>query len=116
MNRGATDSHRTFYCTAYESQPGTYALILQSTINQYLGIGQLGELQVCPGIYIYIGSAFGPGGLLSRVSRHQRLSRIVIGILTICAPSLDLNAFGTAINPSGKSISGPPSPASYPGP
>lgn len=49
---------------------GTYALLLQSTHRQSLGVGRLGILDVRPGYYVYIGSAFGPGGLRARVTRH----------------------------------------------
>jgi Uri superfamily endonuclease len=55
-----------------ESRPGTYALVLKSTSSLQVEIGRWGTLQVKPGYYIYIGSAFGPGGVLSRVSRHCR--------------------------------------------
>jgi len=35
-------------------------------------VGRWGELVVAPGYYVYVGSAFGPGGLRARVSRHYR--------------------------------------------
>ncbi|MBW2477234.1 MAG: GIY-YIG nuclease family protein [Deltaproteobacteria bacterium] len=38
-------------------------------------IGRWGFLQVGQGHYIYVGSAHGPGGLLSRVSRHLRSTK-----------------------------------------
>lgn len=52
------------------SEPGTYILILRSETTAGLGIGRWGQLQTVPGYYVYIGSAFGPGGVLARVSRH----------------------------------------------
>ena len=52
------------------SQPGTYILILRSDITASVEIGRWGQLQLCPGYYAYIGSAFGSGGLRARVSRH----------------------------------------------
>jgi len=52
--------------------PGTYALILHSTHSRALPIGRLGEMQVEPGYYIYVGSAFGPGGLRGRLMHHLR--------------------------------------------
>ena len=52
--------------------PGTYALILQSHRTTDVQIGHWGRLHVEPGYYIYIGSAFGPGGVRSRVTRHFR--------------------------------------------
>jgi len=59
-----------------EARPGTYALILRASTRQRLFVGQLGPLQVSFGIYIYVGSAFGPGGLAARVARHQRQTQV----------------------------------------
>lgn len=53
-------------------EPGTYALILKSDFSAELQIGRWGRLDVKPGYYIYVGSAFGPGGVKARVSRHFR--------------------------------------------
>ena len=55
--------------------PGTYALILRCTLTRRIRIGALGILPLQPGVYIYIGSAFGSGGLRARVSRHQRRTK-----------------------------------------
>ena len=52
------------------SQPGTYALLLEATAKQDVPIGKLGVLHMLPGIYVYVGSALGPGGLAARVERH----------------------------------------------
>lgn len=54
------------------SEPGTYALILRSSRSERLQIGRLGILEQEPGYYIYVGSAFGPGGLWARTRRHRR--------------------------------------------
>lgn len=35
-------------------------------------VGALGKFSLEPGFYLYVGSAFGPGGLRGRVSRHLR--------------------------------------------
>lgn len=51
---------------------GTYALILRSERSISLEVGRLGMINVQPGFYIYVGSAFGPGGIRARVSRHFR--------------------------------------------
>ena len=40
--------------------------------RQQLQIGRLGGVQLSKGWYVYVGSAFGPGGLAARVSRHLR--------------------------------------------
>jgi Uri superfamily endonuclease len=49
---------------------GTYALILSSSNKRQIAVGKLGTLQLKPGFYIYIGSAFGPGGLKARIAHH----------------------------------------------
>ena len=55
-----------------DSKPGTYALILRSWRRQRLKVGRWREIGVEPGYYIYIGSAFGPGGVQARLNRHCR--------------------------------------------
>jgi Uri superfamily endonuclease len=52
--------------------PGTYALILRAVHPVSVMVGKAGQLEVRPGIYIYTGSAFGPGGLRARLARHLR--------------------------------------------
>jgi Uri superfamily endonuclease len=54
---------------------GTYALMLQSRVSLSLQVGALGNVAMCPGFYIYVGSAFGPGGLRARISRHIKRSK-----------------------------------------
>src|SRR5689334_929575 len=53
-----------------ESSSGTYALILHAPNAQQVVIGRLGHLQVLPGAYIYVGSAFGAGGVAGRLRHH----------------------------------------------
>lgn len=55
--------------------PGTYALILQCDSIARVQVGRWGKLQLQPGYYIYVGSAFGPGGVRGRVSRHFRKTK-----------------------------------------
>ena len=52
--------------------PGTYALLLRSKTQRDIEVGALGTMTVRPGAYVYVGSAFGPGGLRARVQRHAR--------------------------------------------
>ncbi len=52
--------------------PGTYALLLRGEEPQEIAVGALGEMTVRPDVYVYVGSAFGPGGLRARVARHVR--------------------------------------------
>jgi Uri superfamily endonuclease len=51
---------------------GTYALILRSHSKATTQVGRWGRINLETGYYIYIGSAFGPGGVRARVSRHFR--------------------------------------------
>lgn len=55
-----------------KNDPGTYALILQSNSTKTIQVGRWGGLDLQLGYYIYVGSAFGPGGVRARVSRHLR--------------------------------------------
>ena len=55
-----------------EAGPGTYALLLRTRKGMSVQIGRWGRLDVWPGFYVYVGSAFGPGGVQARVSRHCR--------------------------------------------
>jgi Uri superfamily endonuclease len=57
------------------AEPGTYALVLSSSVQRRIRIGQLGTMQLQPGYYIYVGSALGPGGLRARIARHLRLHK-----------------------------------------
>ncbi|MFN2190477.1 MAG: GIY-YIG nuclease family protein [Candidatus Promineifilaceae bacterium] len=58
--------------TSLPSAPGVYALVLHLPEDANIVIGKLGEFNFPPGFYLYIGSAFGPGGLASRLKRHGR--------------------------------------------
>lgn len=51
-------------------EPGTYALILGLENDTTIPIGRLGQFDFPAGYYIYVGSAFGPGGLSARLRRH----------------------------------------------
>ncbi|MBW2697673.1 MAG: GIY-YIG nuclease family protein [Deltaproteobacteria bacterium] len=62
--RGVPDTH------------GTYALLLQCVRSGRVAVGSLGVMDVEPGVYIYLGSAFGPGGLRARLSRHAARRKV----------------------------------------
>ncbi len=50
---------------------GTYVLILHAgSPAARVAIGRFGVLAVQPGYYVYVGSAFGPGGLKARLAHH----------------------------------------------
>jgi Uri superfamily endonuclease len=52
---------------------GSYILVLQldHAIDD-LQVGRLGRFSFPAGYYLYVGSAFGPGGLAARMSHHER--------------------------------------------
>ena len=52
--------------------PGTYALVLHCRYRTDIQVGRRARIGLQPGYYIYIGSAFGPGGIRARVLRHCR--------------------------------------------
>lgn len=59
---------------AMTNQPGTYALVLTCQKAITLRIGRLGDLALKPGVYVYVGSALGPGGLSARIAHHRRIA------------------------------------------
>lgn len=61
---------RAYVSENLPADKGSYLLILESVNRGKVRVGRKGELAYRPGIYLYIGSAFGPGGLRARVSRH----------------------------------------------
>jgi Uri superfamily endonuclease len=54
---------------------GTYVLLLAVDAAFNGQIGKLGEVILPAGIYAYVGSAHGPGGLRARVLRHLRADK-----------------------------------------
>lgn len=51
---------------------GTYVLALWLEAPRDISIGRLGTFRFPAGWYLYVGSAFGPGGLAARLGRHWR--------------------------------------------
>ena len=51
---------------------GSYILIMYVQQQSIVEIGRKGSMTLQPGFYLYVGSAFGPGGLCARVGRHAR--------------------------------------------
>ena len=51
-------------------EKGTYVLIASVPLMKRIAIGQLGEFDIVPGFYAYVGSAFGAGGLCARIGHH----------------------------------------------
>ncbi|MCX7791437.1 MAG: GIY-YIG nuclease family protein [Chloroflexaceae bacterium] len=55
---------------------GTYILVLQlDRLAPGLRIGKLGMFDFPPGFYLYVGSAFGTGGLAARLAHHRRVEK-----------------------------------------
>lgn len=61
-----------FDATLLPAESGTYILLLESGQYSDVAIGRFATLALQPGWYLYVGSAFGPGGLRARVGRHLR--------------------------------------------
>ena len=55
-------------------QQGTYALMFKCEIPFLAVAGRLGSIQIDSGFWVYVGSAFGPGGLRSRLAHHLKPS------------------------------------------
>jgi Uri superfamily endonuclease len=55
-------------------EKGTYILIASVPQMKRIGIGRLGEFDIVPGFYAYVGSAFGAGGLCARIGHHLESS------------------------------------------
>jgi Uri superfamily endonuclease len=53
----------------------TYILVLRLTKPRRLRIGRLGLRSFPAGFFLYVGSAFGPGGLKGRMGHHLRGTR-----------------------------------------
>lgn len=49
---------------------GTYIILFHRKKGDFIRVGKLGELFFRRGYYAYVGSAFGPGGVKSRLKHH----------------------------------------------
>jgi Uri superfamily endonuclease len=58
-------------------EPGAYALLLTVRRTLRLDLPALGNPALPPGLYVYAGSARGPGGIRARVARHLRRDKAV---------------------------------------
>ena len=59
------------------SRPGTYGLLLRLLEPVHLDLAPLGSPVFAPGLYLYCGSANGPGGIRARLGRHLRRDKAV---------------------------------------
>jgi len=55
-----------------EASGGTYILLLELASPATVTIGRLGQISFVEGVYAYVGSALGPGGLAARIGRYTR--------------------------------------------
>jgi Uri superfamily endonuclease len=60
--------------TECDTRPGTYALPLVPEIVGTVRIGRLGDLTLDGGVFVYVGSALGPGGVAARCRHHRRIA------------------------------------------
>jgi Uri superfamily endonuclease len=56
------------------NHPGTYALVFLCETPFRAVIGKVGPIRIASGYWVYVGSAFGPGGLRARLSHHLKPS------------------------------------------
>ncbi len=55
-----------------DARPGTYALLLRIAVAEIAFVGRRDRLPLAPGWAVYVGSAFGPGGIAARLAHHRR--------------------------------------------
>ena len=55
---------------AIPASAGTYLLLADCRAPKTIPIGRLGPVHFDTGVYAYVGSAHGPGGLAARLGRH----------------------------------------------
>jgi len=56
-------------------EKGVYVLVLKCTGEKSVRVGSFGHISIKPGYYYYVGSAFGGGGLSSRIKRHLKTAK-----------------------------------------
>jgi Uri superfamily endonuclease len=76
---------------AIPDRAGTYVLLLTVDAAFRGQVGKLGEVILPAGLYAYVGSAHGPGGLRARVMRHLRADKrphwhidALTGVFPVC--------------------------------
>lgn len=63
--------------TGLTAAPGAYVLFMELEETLSLRATSLGPRTLAPGRYAYCGSAYGPGGLRSRLRRHLKREKAV---------------------------------------
>ncbi len=57
--------------------PGTYGLLFRLSKPIRVSIARLGNPELPEGLYVYCGSAKGPGGVRARLGRHLRCEKTI---------------------------------------
>ena len=86
--------------SAIDSTKGIYLLVFhrQQVTTQSIKVGRLGSCQLMPGYYLYVGSAFGPGGIRARVTHHLNAQTRQHWHLDYIKPHLKFLALGITLN------------------
>jgi Uri superfamily endonuclease len=74
------------------SEKGTYILLFDTDRDACVDVGKLGPVRLIPGYYLYVGSAFGPGGIKARVGRHIKTGKRQHWHIDYVRTKLTLNA------------------------
>ena len=74
-NSMKSKAHSTSDQLMLSPEKGTYLLFLINTSNIEISIGALGLVAFLEGVYVYVGSALGLGGIERRVRRHLSLTK-----------------------------------------
>lgn len=74
---------------------GVYVLILYVNKDFKKQIGRLGTIRFRKGIYFYVGSAMGPGGLRNRIYRHYRRNKKIHWHIDYLTTSDNVDILGT---------------------
>lgn len=83
--------------TPWPAAPGTYLLALHAAEPVCVAIGRRGQFALSPGLYAYIGSAQGPGGLAARLARHLRADKRRHWHIDALTAALPIIVVGTAV-------------------
>ncbi|PLJ78104.1 GIY-YIG nuclease family protein [Infirmifilum sp. SLHALR2] len=79
----------------HDCERGIYALVVEIESPSLIKLKGK-DVSISPGIYVYVGSAKGPGGVRARVSRHVRKAKKVkwhIDLVTTLPQARVLGAF-----------------------
>ncbi len=82
-----------------DASPGSYAVILRNATRKTIQVGRRKQLAIEPGYYIYLGSAFGSGGLAARLGHHLRIAQRPRWHIDYLRPHLGMAAIWYAEDP-----------------